>query len=517
VFPIGSVSKSFATLLLAQLADEGRIDWDAPVRTYLPSFELSDPYITKHLTLRDICSHRTGLPRHDGVWYGANLTGAELVERLKYLEFAAEFRQQHEYNNLLYMAAGYLTEVVAGQPWSEMVEQRIFQPLMMDSSSVSVSDMSQGPNFSYSYNYEGEELGWVALPSYETGGVEAPAGGINSSIVDMAQYALAQLGELPGAASPGQLRQMHTAQITFGGEPSPSGRLIPIGYGLGWMSQVYRGHYCVNHDGSINNFNSQLLLFPRDRAAVIVLVNTNTPLMEIAAWDAVDRVLELPLIPRNAETLQKLREAEAAQLGTAGAATEEQPQPVVAAKEQSGPAHQLSAYAGLYSHPAYGEITVTEADGMLFLSRRGATAPLVYENFEVFFLDVDGEDFKPQFLTDREGVVSALTLQLEPTIKPLIFKRVIPDPADDPAFLAAVVGDYSIDGQVINISAGGESLRMLVPGEPVYQLVPKVGGGFSVSNFSGFGIRFVLDPASGPAKLVLVQPDGEYEAQKVVE
>src|SRR5580658_10950722 len=85
LFPIGSVSKSFTSLAFAMLNDEGKVDWDKPVRNYLPEFELNDPVASERATPRDLFSHRSGLPRHDIVWYSSDFSRADLVSRLRYL------------------------------------------------------------------------------------------------------------------------------------------------------------------------------------------------------------------------------------------------------------------------------------------------------------------------------------------------------------------------------------------------------------------------------------------------
>src|SRR5258708_5015499 len=91
IFAIGSVWKSFTSLIYGTLNDEGKVQWDKPVRTYLPTFQLDDPIATDHATPRDLLSHRTGLARYDLIWYSSNFTREDLFGRLKYLKSAREF------------------------------------------------------------------------------------------------------------------------------------------------------------------------------------------------------------------------------------------------------------------------------------------------------------------------------------------------------------------------------------------------------------------------------------------
>ena len=140
LFAIGSSTKAFTTLALATLVDEGRLDWDGRVVDYMPSFRLSDADRTMAMTPRDLVTHRSGLPRHDLVWYGSDLSRAELVERLRYLDANQDLRQGFQYQNMMYMTAGRLGEVITAKTWEEMVRERIFEPLGMNNSNFSVQD-----------------------------------------------------------------------------------------------------------------------------------------------------------------------------------------------------------------------------------------------------------------------------------------------------------------------------------------------------------------------------------------
>lgn len=128
---IGSNTKSFTVVLMGLLADQGKLAWDTPVKTYLPGFRMYDPYATEKLTPRDLVNHRSGLPRHDLLWYGRNFSRAELVARLQYLEPTHSFREVWQYQNLMFAAAGHLTETLTGRSWDDQIRDAIFKPLGM--------------------------------------------------------------------------------------------------------------------------------------------------------------------------------------------------------------------------------------------------------------------------------------------------------------------------------------------------------------------------------------------------
>ena len=192
LFAIGSVSKSFTSLVFATLNDEGKVDWDTPVRTYLPTFQLFDPIATDHATPRDMFSHRTGLPRHDFVWYSSNFGMEDLFHRLRYLKPNKEFRAGYEYNNLTIMTMGYLEGKVANSTWQDLVRTRIFQPLGMQRSDLSVDDMQKSSDFSQPYSVKDDVV--TKVPFKNIDGI-APAGSINSSINEMSHYMILHLGD----------------------------------------------------------------------------------------------------------------------------------------------------------------------------------------------------------------------------------------------------------------------------------------------------------------------------------
>ncbi|HSM56932.1 MAG TPA: serine hydrolase domain-containing protein, partial [Candidatus Sulfomarinibacteraceae bacterium] len=116
-FPMASVTKSFTAMSVALLVDEGKLEWDKPVREYMPEFILDDDYVTQHVTVRDMLSHRTGLPRHDFAAWRLDVPRAEFIRRMRHFKFNASFREKFQYNNLMYVAAAYLVEKIAEQRW----------------------------------------------------------------------------------------------------------------------------------------------------------------------------------------------------------------------------------------------------------------------------------------------------------------------------------------------------------------------------------------------------------------
>ena len=190
LFAIGSCTKAFTTTAMGILVDEGKLDWDKPVREFLPTFKMFDPYVSDHMTPRDLVCHRSGLPRHDFMWYGAPYTRQEIFDRLQYLEPSKDFRAVWQYQNLMYMTAGYLAGQIAGCDWEAFVRQRILDPLDMHSSNFSVDASQQAPNFAIPYNEKDDVVRPIPFRNIDAVG---PAGSINSSVSEMARWLLLNL------------------------------------------------------------------------------------------------------------------------------------------------------------------------------------------------------------------------------------------------------------------------------------------------------------------------------------
>src|SRR4029077_3438095 len=108
LFAIGSITKSFTVSNLGMEMDEGKVDLGKPVRDYLPAFKMYDPVLSEQMMIRDLITHRYGLPRHDMVWYSSNFSREDIISRLRYLEPNKPLRSTFQYNNLMFMTAGYI-------------------------------------------------------------------------------------------------------------------------------------------------------------------------------------------------------------------------------------------------------------------------------------------------------------------------------------------------------------------------------------------------------------------------
>lgn len=425
VFAIGSCSKAFAAASVAMLVDEGKLEWDRPVRTYLPAFRMHDPVATDLMTPRDLLCHRSGLPRHDLVWYGSSASRKELLERIQYLEPAWGFRQRYHYQNLMFMAAGYLVGEVAGATWERFVQKRIFKPLGMASSNFSVSDTQRETDYSLPY---GENAGEVRAIPFRNIDAIGPAGSINSSVLDMAKWVSLHLskGQHRGRrlVSAENLTQTHKPHIVSIPEPSAVdlSRYTELGdacYCLGWGLLPYRGHRTIRHGGGIDGFIAAVSFLPDDDYGIVILSNLNgNSLPTILLYNLIDRLLGLPEIDWNSRVRQEVdRLKDAAEKAKAEVAS--------ARVAGTHPSHALEAYAGEYCHPGYDTLSVKLEAGALRACYNSLQFEVRHHHYDVFVLSnpTVPAPILASFASDLGGKIDRLAAPLEPNLKPIVFVR----------------------------------------------------------------------------------------------
>ena len=185
-FPIASMTKPFTALGAALLVEEGLLDWDTPIRDVMPDFRLFDDYASQHLTLRDLLSHRTGLPRHDSTWYGNEKTRQELFDGLRHLKPNAAFRSLWQYDNLMYETAGLLCAQLSGaDSWEDFIQTRILDRLGMDATTPNFDkpDSTRFTDIALPYRLKKGHNSAEQIPCYHN--PLGPAGSMHSMLNDM--------------------------------------------------------------------------------------------------------------------------------------------------------------------------------------------------------------------------------------------------------------------------------------------------------------------------------------------
>jgi CubicO group peptidase (beta-lactamase class C family) len=525
LFAIGSSTKAFTTFVMGTLVDEGKLDWDKPVATFLPGFKLYDRTATELMTPRDLVTHRSGLPRHDLSWYNATeLSRKELVGRLAYMKPTYTLRERFQYNNFMFLTAGYLVEQVTGKSWEDNVRERIFGPLGMTGANFSVEDSQKTADFAQPYTEEEDES--IKLIPFRLITNMGPAGSINASVRDMAKWVAVHLSggkasgdrQLIGAAT---LADIHSPHMVID-EAAERPELSQPSYGMGWFIDTYRGHQRVEHGGNIDGFSALVTLLPQDGFGMVILTNKNgTGVPELLARHTMDRLLELEPINWNGEAIIR-RDAARAEQKKGEAKKEEMRKP------GTKPAHKLEEYAGEYFHPAYGTLRVAVTGGKekgLQVTYNHMTSPLEHWHYETWngVKHVEPPTFEDQkflFQTDTSGNVVAVKTDFEPALSEGITFDKKPDSRMfDAAWLARFVGDYELTGQPVSIQLAGSVLTVNIPGQPQYHLVPEIGGEFSLKEASVFRVRFEEEAGNpgNPGKITgvtFLQPNGVFTAKR---
>ncbi len=422
VMGIGSNSKSFTALLMGMMVDEKKLAWDVPVRTYLPDFELHDQFASREMTPRDLVTHRSGLPRHDNLWYGRPFGREELFRRLRYLEPTHSFRSRYQYQNLMFMTAGYLTERVSGRSWDELIRDRIFTPLGMVRSNTSVRESPNSGDFAFPYTWRSDSL--VRLPFRNIDAI-GPAGSINSSVDEMLKYVQFRIDR--GVAGGRRLLsednelQMQTPQmVTLAPVDFPE--LGHGTYGLGLAVSTYRGRKIVSHGGGIDGFISAMSWLPDERIGIVVLSNLsgNNPVPTIVMRTLYDRLLGAP--PVDWVARQRKTDADQAARQATLVATRQAER-----KAGTSPSHPLPDYVGNYEHPGYGTVRIALDRGNLTLTLEPHSVRLRHFHFDSWEIEDSGSIVplagRLRFLMNGAGEIDRVAVPLEPAGADIVFVR----------------------------------------------------------------------------------------------
>lgn len=441
LFQVGSTTKGFTTTALGMLVDEGKLAWDDAAIDHFPGFQLYDPWVTRHLTVRDMVSHRSGIA---GVRYNlmAVMNEDQALAQLRFSEPVGAFRDSYHYSNLMFGSAGRIVQHVSGRSWHEFVKQRIFVPLGMNRSGTSpydfwdaryvapafIGDAAAGKvsardarDRNVAMPHIADRNGSVVTLPWRSYDNAAAAGSIVSSANDMAKWLMLHLSE--GRVAGRQLLkqqtvdELHTVQNLHVRNDFP----IPTQAALGWFRGEYRGTAYLQHGGGVIGFPAFVAMLPERRLGVVVLANVlymkeqpSFAMHNAIALHVFDRLLGVTETDWNERLSKYVREV----WRPRQAAQEiERPVPIVA------PSLALEEYAGNYvdrQRPT-GALRLDVANGQLRLSFNGEGAFVGYLEpwyQNVFrlrsrsglgdWLDVSGNGFVT-FTVDAAGKVISLT------------------------------------------------------------------------------------------------------------
>jgi CubicO group peptidase (beta-lactamase class C family) len=523
LFAIGSCTKAFTASLIGMLRKDGKLDYDKPVRSYLPELKFYTEEMTDKITLRDMMSHRTGLPRHDLSWYMFMTQSRDsLIQRIQYMEPSAALREKWQYNNFMFLVQGVVVEKLTGKSWEENIREKIFEPLGMASSVLTIGDLTKSKEPAIGYELKNDSI--IKKTEYYHIDAMGPAGSINSSVNDMTKWLITWInaGKYNGKEiipTDHQSEAISSQMIIGGGLPTKENPdLYFSNYGFGWFLSSYRGHYRVEHGGNIDGFTASTCFFPSDSVGIVVLCNQNSSLVPSIVRNLVaDKMLKLKYYDWNSYLK-----------GVADKTKKENEQALKSkidvVKSVASPTHALKDYEGIYHHNAYGTFEVKVIRDSLFVflvTRTWWLKHLQYDIFQPFDKDpkegIDSTDKSDplQFQMNTDGEIESVDLKLEPALKPISFTRTIKGKEISKDSLQKFVGEYALGGVIMKVFIKDpNTLYLFVQGQPEYELVAIDKNKFSIKALTGYSIQFNANAENEIIELLAIQPNGTFKATK---
>ncbi|SET17720.1 serine hydrolase [Thalassotalea agarivorans] len=419
IFGVASNTKAMTAALLANLVDQGKIKWSTPVIDILPEFQLYDPYVTREFQIIDLLQHNSGLGLGQGdlmIWPATSHDSRYVLSKLKYLQPKSSFRSAFAYNNLMFVTAGEVIARVSNKPWQEVIKEKIFEPLAMNSTYARYSDIDtanqQVASAHVPLNGELHVVGGNFLEDFEA------AGAVGSTVTDMSQWIRLALnrGSLNGYQlfSETQSHKMWTQANPLAVSNTATERdgTQFNSYGLGWFIGDYQGYKLAHHSGGILGMVSKVVLVPEQNLGLVVLTNQQSG----AAFNAIYReILEQYLALEDKDWVSYFakrdkqgRDKEKARLAKV----------FHEKNQQSKPSLPLSKYAQLYQDQWYGDVEIVESKGSLEMRFKhtdllvGKLEHFQYDTFIVRWYDRTLEaDAFVTFSIDEKGDVESVKMK----------------------------------------------------------------------------------------------------------
>ncbi|MEN9230707.1 MAG: serine hydrolase [Thermostichus sp. DG02_5_bins_236] len=429
---VASVSKSFTATLAGILVDQGRVEWEKPVRHYWSELQLVDEQATQFMTLTDMLCHRTGLPYHEnllaeGVGRDSPDQGREyrrqLLKRLAYFEPTQAFRTQFQYQDLVFSCAGAILEEVTDRRYEDLIQEYCLDPLGMADSTFSRPDALATGRLAQGY-------GWVdgqiqPIPHCDTRYI-APSAGLYSTASDLMRWLQFNLygGNIGGKPliSEAALGWIHRSHMAIGGQVSWVGGGLAT-YGLGWVQSSIGSELMLSHGGSFNGYRTTVAFIPARGFGVAVLTNLNVSNANtIGALVVMDRLLGQPQVETRITYGKRVAEGFAQQAALAE-------QDFWTGRDPNAlPQHPLTNYVGQFQHPGYGTLTISLSEGCLWQTYDQRTYPLDPYNGETFSTRFQSTEnrllhLSLTFETDAKGQVVAVRIPIVEDISPPRFIR----------------------------------------------------------------------------------------------
>lgn len=509
--PIASNSKLFTAVAAGMLVEEGKLTWDKPIKLSVPEIEFYNDQLNSNVTLRDMLSHRTGVTRHDLIWFKSPFTRKELFGRLKYLEPQEPMRETFLYNNLMFAAVGQIIEMKSGKKWEDFVREKILAPLDMNTTNYTIADMLKQPDYGVPFREKRDSFELYKIPYYQDTEGVAPAGAIISNIDELSHWLIALMNEgkyngkqvLPANVLKATL-QPAIALPNTAGEALGYWEILNSAYGMGRQTASYRGKLLTFHGGDLPGFHSQISFMPNDKIGVISLVisDHSAPLYNIISYNVYERLLGMDQTPWSQRQLQQ-------RLANKKAATESRTKAGADRAPNTKPSHALRDYVGDYENAAYGIMKIGLQGEQLQFDFHDFHFPMSHFHYDRFDTPDDEQygKFSVNFRTNPQGDVDQAVISLDQA--EVVFTRK-PETLD-PKLLEKLAGTYMTPSKVKFevLYQPGTGLALAFPGGPPQRLIPVKGLQFRTAQFADIIFEFVVENGQVKA-LKRRDPSGEF-------
>ncbi len=512
LFQIASNTKLFTSTAIGFLVEEGKLDWDKPIKTFVPSIQFYNNDLNNSITIRDMLSHRTGVTRHDLIWYKSDFNRSELFSKLKYLEPAQPLRQGFLYNNLMYAASGHIINLIEGKTWEQYVREKILNPLKMTNTVFNITDMTKKSDVFVPYNEKRDTTTLYKIDYLSDTDGLGPAGSMISNINDLSHWLAALMNK--GVYEGQQVIPAAVVKATMEPSITLSNGLLEQGfteilnpvYGMGRQSMSYRGHQLVLHGGDLNGIHSQISYMPQDEIGVIVFVIGDHSLSyNSIVYNVYEHLLGLSITPWSERGM--INRDASKKMGKEG-----REKVLVGQVKDTKPSHPLTDYLGDFENPAYGIISVTQKDTQMFFKLHNIQLPMHHFHYDRFDTNNDEKDglYSLNYQTNPQGDIDRFTISLDEG--EVTFMRKADENLSNVETLTKYIGAYKIGTNKINIILKDKN-HLFVQGAPDIELIPYKTNIFKTKEFADFTVEFIIENGKVTA---VKQKDGsgEYVIQK---
>ena len=410
LFACASTTKAMTATCMGILVDEGKVKWDDLVITYLPEYQLYDPFVTRELKIRDLFIHNSGVGNADFVWTIMDISAEEILKKMRQVKPSYSMRSGFIYQNIFYIAAGEVIKKISGKPWEVFIQERIFTPLAM-TRTVPMRRYIKDDNLTRPH-FKVEKV--IQPIGYTKDDAVGPAGSVWASIDDMSKWVVCMLDS--SKYSGGRLLKKETWTEMFkpqtlvtSSEFYPTAQITKPNwttYGLGWFQHDYKGRKLNFHTGSLDGLTAINAQIQEENIGFYIFENYDHAELRHALMY---KALDLFALGGNRDWSTEFLKLYTSIRDKAEKATTDFEAKRVLNTKSSLP---IESYAGKYSDPLYGDVEITVSGGQLVVVINNFVKATLdhwhYDTFRGWYEKKWNDKANASFILGADGKISSL-------------------------------------------------------------------------------------------------------------